>query len=174
MIEILSNLPLNGNIMNCVFKSKNCSPTSSATEQDFDVIKNDLFGSSSGMRVDKLLEKHINFINGRLTRRRAKAVRAILFDKSCSEAENEPVSSDSQSDSNESISESETDKSFVEEDAEKEQPSQSLSHDESQVEGDESEDNSFERNFNKYENYGGWNKDGKVAKKKQANVLFRF
>lgn len=85
LIEIVSQLPLSGNIMNGVFKSKICAPTSSATEQD--VIKNDLFHSVSGTRVDKWLDRHIQFTNGRLAGKRATEVRAILFDEPLSEQE---------------------------------------------------------------------------------------
>lgn len=80
IIEILSLLPLYGNIMNIPMGSTNEVPTSSSTETDFDVLKNDLFQGSKGIRVDTFVEKHLKFTQGRLVGKRAKEVRKEIFD----------------------------------------------------------------------------------------------
>lgn len=64
--DFLSRLPLFGNIMNNKFGSNNISPTSSATEQDFSVIKNDLFKKQRQIRVDTFVKTHIDFTRSRL------------------------------------------------------------------------------------------------------------
>lgn len=74
LVEILSRLPLYGNILNKVFDSNNTVPTSSPTETDFDVIKNDLFQSKLNIRVDEFVKKHLIFTRGRLVGKRSQEV----------------------------------------------------------------------------------------------------
>lgn len=150
LIEILSQLPLIGCIMNGVFKSEIRSPTSSATEQDFDVIKNDLFHSGRGMRVDKWLDRHIQFTKGRLAGKRANEVRAILFDETLSEEE-EIFHGEKQVESNSIVSEDDC--------------NYETGSDESK-----STDDSFDGNLEKYENFRNLNEDGKKANKKQKRA----
>lgn len=80
LIKFISQLPLSGNIMNKVKRSVNEIPTSSPTETDFDVLKNDLFRGSNGIRVDSFVNKHLTFTKGRLIGKRVNDVRAELFD----------------------------------------------------------------------------------------------
>lgn len=154
LMEFLYDLPLCGNILNAVFDSQNFVPTSSATETDFDVIKNDLFHASHGIRVDEWLKKHISFTDGRLAGKRAKEVRSILFDESPKknrkpesyvDGKKNVTQSDSSSQSNESTD------------------------DYSESESDDCDD-PFDENLQKFENFGGLNEDGIVPKRKQKRA----
>lgn len=80
LVSILSKLPLCGNIMNIPMGSSILVPTSSSTENDFDIIKNDLFNGSHGIRVDTFVEKHIVFTKGRMIGQRVSELRSCLFD----------------------------------------------------------------------------------------------
>lgn len=79
IIEILSLLPLYGNIMNIAMGSDIKSPTSSGTENDFDVLKNDLFNGMHGIRAEKFVDRHLAFTTGRLIGKIAADVREELL-----------------------------------------------------------------------------------------------
>lgn len=80
LVKFLTQLPLSGNIMNEAKGSNNLIPTSSSTESDFSVLKNDLFRGSHGIRVDSFVNKHLVFTKGRLIGKHTGDVRAELFD----------------------------------------------------------------------------------------------
>ncbi|KAJ6639372.1 NOF-FB transposable element, partial [Pseudolycoriella hygida] len=71
-VDFLVRLPLFSNIMMKVFKSPNTLATSSPTEVGFNVFKNLVFNSKRKMRMDELLDKHIEFLNGNLNAHRSK------------------------------------------------------------------------------------------------------
>lgn len=67
--------------MNSCHKSENDKPTSSPTENDFSIIKNDLFKKARNMRIDEWLKLHIKFTKNRLTGKKP-AELMDLFDDS--------------------------------------------------------------------------------------------
>lgn len=80
VIHFVSRLPLCGNMMNIPMGSTNTVPSSSSTETDFDLIKNDLFKDSKGIRADTFVEKHITFTKGRLIGLNPIEMKALLFE----------------------------------------------------------------------------------------------
>lgn len=195
LIVFLSELPLSGNIMNIPSGSKNERPTSSPTETDFDVLKNDLFHSSTGIRVDSFIKRHLVFTKGRLIGKHAKEVRDELF-------ESDDQSKD-QDFKNEELRKSKIDDNLVEnpcsskslleqakspcssnsllEQAETSFEDLSLVDSSDFVDQGHSTDDSlssidnFDDKFNKYENCNGVNEDGPMKDRKmhrcQTSIL---
>lgn len=67
LIEVLSKLPMYGNILCECFESTIRVPSSSATEVTFRVLKHEVFQLITKLAVDKWLGKHLNFLNGIIT-----------------------------------------------------------------------------------------------------------
>lgn len=195
LVTFLSQLPLCGNIMNSAKGSNNETPTSSPTENDFDVLKNDLFRGSHGIRVDSFVSKHLLFTKGRLIGKRVNAVRAELFDDQSQDEkfENSELLAKSEScDEFQEKSSKSSEKSLVcasldEQSHENEQlkfenmeiVSEKLSEG-SNDEVDTDADNNaqideFDSKHNKFENFGGQNEDWPRRPKKinrcQSSIL---
>lgn len=64
--DFLVTLPLFSNIMMKAFGSNNTVATSSPTEVGFHIIKSLIINTNHKIRVDVILEKHIEFLNGHL------------------------------------------------------------------------------------------------------------
>lgn len=141
IIDFLSILPLAGNIMNSCHKSKNEKPTSSPTENDFNILKNDLFKKCANMRVDEWLTRHIKFTKGRLIGKRSEK----SIEDSC----------DEQSKSQSSIEEIFSDLSLIQSSAE-----------EDNVIEEKDGDDSFDDKLEKFENFRGLGDDPKKPAKK--------
>lgn len=62
LIDILSKLPLYGNIMCTIFGSIVLTPSSSATEASFRVLKRNVFKGDNQLRIDTWLQKHLDYI----------------------------------------------------------------------------------------------------------------
>lgn len=65
LIDIFSKLPLTSFVMNKSFNRKNETPTSSATEAGFRVMKNSVFAGTGRIRVDTWLERHLKYLMGK-------------------------------------------------------------------------------------------------------------
>lgn len=65
-IDFLVKIPLFSNIMNRSYRSKIVVATWGATEVSFNVIENHIFHQKFGTRVDKIVEKHLEYIEGNL------------------------------------------------------------------------------------------------------------
>lgn len=65
-IDFMVKIPLFSNIMNRAFGSTNMVATSGATEVGFNTFKNHIFQHKTGTRVDKIVEKHLEFLQGSL------------------------------------------------------------------------------------------------------------
>lgn len=66
LIDFFRKLPLAGCMMNKYFKAIDLVPTSSSTECNFRVLKQNVFNRVAGKRVDCWLETHIDFADGRI------------------------------------------------------------------------------------------------------------
>lgn len=159
LVEMLSKLPLFGNIMNNVFDSNNEVPTSSPTESDFDVIKNDLFHSTLNIRVDEFVKKHLIFTKGRLVGKRWQEVRneLIAYDQAY---DNSFTNKEIQ----QSIDANNTKKTIISEsdNSDEDNTNESAANDTD----DDSNIDEFDSKHDKYENFGGLNKDGHQKNKK--------
>lgn len=65
-IQFLLQIPLFSNIMNKAFGSTNFDPSSGITEAGFKVLKKYILQNKSRMRLDKILEAHIEYLSGSL------------------------------------------------------------------------------------------------------------
>lgn len=163
IIDFLAKLPLYGNIMNNAFQSNNSKPTSSPTETDFDVLKNDLFKKETGIRVDIFVKQHIMFTQGRLVGKNVEEVRKELFD--C-DSEDE-LTSENFTLANKNLDDLNVAGSIGINSEDDFNDSTVIEDDESQIESEcSSDEDSLDEKLDKFENFRGQNEDGKKAKKK--------
>lgn len=160
----LSKLPLSGCIMNKHFGSSIISPTSSATETDFGVIKNDLFHRKSRIRIDSWLSLHLKFLKGRVAGMKANELRKYmstldtsdLFNVSDMSENNNTVERNVETNNDDCYESDETHTS----DGKKESISDNLS---SSIDADNTDSHdSFDEKMDKYENFKNQNEDGKL------------
>lgn len=183
IIEFLSMLPMSGNIMNRCHKSKNEKASSSPTENDFNVLKNDLFKKSKNMRIDEWLRIHIKFTKGRLTGKRARELIAFCdnyvddFDNSEDDEANNVYTrkpEDSQANNNQFGSRN-TESNANMKAENRSNYSTSSEYFDSNEEEDEYASDSLDEKLNKYENFRGLadeiTKPGKRIKRCASSIL---
>lgn len=69
-VDFLVRLPLFSNVMNEPFGSTNTTPTSSPTEVGFHIIKNLVLNTNRKIRIDVIVQQHIDFLRGNLNAKR--------------------------------------------------------------------------------------------------------
>lgn len=160
VIHFVSRLPLCGNIMNIPMGSTNTVPSSSSTETDFDLIKNDLFKKSRGIRPDTFLEKHIIFTKGRIIGQNPIELKALLFEDQSDDMlfKNSDLPNFQK---NETVEDESAHESLLETSTLQSSEINTAEFDSS----DESYD-SFDEKLNKVESWGGYNEDGVKKNKK--------
>lgn len=157
--EFLSKLPLSGCIMNKNFGSTIISPTSSATEREFGLIKNDLFHRQTNTRIDNWLSLHIKYLKGRISGMKAHEVRQFMALKA-SDTE------DSNSDDEMKDKTQNNQKKIIEEKQKTNENDSSSSNNSSSSSDSRDSYDSKDAKTNKYENFRNQNEDGEASKKK--------
>lgn len=184
LIEYLSLLPLIGNIMNTSMGSTCEIPTSSSTENDFDILKNDLMHASRDVRVDTFVQRHLTFTKGRLIGAKSKEIGEKIFEMDQEDDftfQNSEIERGEEKETEKKNEDSKHD--FPADESDEDDASREVcddfdsKHDFPTDESDEDDASlevcdDFDGKHNKFENWGGQNEDGPRQQKKFNRCKF--